>query len=677
MAAFFGAAMSLSFPVHSGHAGSPGTEGSWATLPYLMPINPIHGGILHTGKVLIVAGSENEPAKHEAGDYTAAVWDTNTGTITVQNVLWDIFCTGMSALPDGRFLIAGGTGQVQPPYGDARCTVFDPLTEKFVQIETMANARFYATATTLSDGRVMVFGGLDEDRAINNTVEFYTVGSGWSPELLAPWTPRLYPRFHVLPDGDVFCSGILTTSHIFHPATNTWSLDVADTVYPSDREGGSSVLLPLRPEEGYAPRILILGGDHPQATATAELIDLSVPSPAWQMTAPMSLPRVRMEAVMLPTGKVLALGGSAMDEDGTTASLAADLFDPDTETWSPAGTEAYARLYHSMAVLLPDATVAVAGSNPVKGTFEQHIEIYSPAYLFTSNGNPAVRPTITGGTIEIGYGAPFSIKTPNSADIGSVVLTRPCSSSHDLDFDQRLIGLSFSESGTQKLTATAPPNAMIAPPGYYMLFILNRAGVPSVAKFVHLTSTPANRAPKGKITSPSTDLTIQAGDSVSFSSTASDPDGTVAKYAWIFPGGTPATSTQQNPGLVTFSQVGTHVVSMTALDNSGVNDPSPPTRTITVPSEGIQVTFVEPTDGSSVSGNSVPIVISATGTVEAQNTFTIAIDGKTVGTTTTSESTVTFTWFTRHYAKGPHTLTGTVSDDEGNSGSTTITVTLL
>ena len=288
---------------------------------------------------------------------------------------------------------------------------------------------------------------------------------------------------------------------------------------------------------------MILGGDH-VATATTEIIDLSVANPAWRSTAPMSLPRVRMNAVILPTGKVLALGGSSADEDPNTASLATDLFDPTSETWSSAGVAVYPRLYHSCGLLMPDATVWVAGSNPVKGTYEQHMEVYSPAYLFTvdDNGNviPAVRPTISSAPAEIGYGASFAIATPDSADISSAVLVRPGSPSHSFDFEQRLVGLSFSASDPGILTATAPPNGSIAPPGYYMLFLINQAGVPSVAKFVNLSSTPNDLPPKGTISSPSSDITIAPGQAVDFAGSATDPDDAVAAYSWIFPGGTPA-----------------------------------------------------------------------------------------------------------------------------------------
>jgi hypothetical protein len=571
-----GATISLSLFVHNLQAQSQAIEGSWSTLPYEMPINPTHCGLLHSGKVLIVDRPETTGDKLSR----AAVWDPQSGTIIVQNLLWNVFCNGMASLPDGRFLIVGGYRK------EPRATVFDPVTEKFIEVESMKHSRWYATVTALGDGRLMAFSGKNEFDRINKAVELYGVGSGWSPPYVAPWTPPVYPRLHLLPNGNVFYSGWTPSSHLFTPATQTWSLNVAHTVYASNRTYGSSVLLPLRPETGYVPRVLIMGGDKKPATATAEIIDLSVPSPVWQMTAPMSKPRIQMNAVILPSGKVLALGGSAKNNDASTASLAADLFDPATETWSSAGVATYPRLYHSVALLMPDATVWVAGSNPTRDIYEKQMEIYSPAYLFTTDGNgdviPAPRPVITDVPAEIGYGAAFAIQTPNSADTGSVVLVRPGASTHAFDMEQRLVGLSFSASAPETLIATAPPDGFIAPPGHYMLFILDQAGVPSVAKFVHLTSTPTDQPPKGIITSPAGDLTIQAGQSVDFAGSATDPDDPVTTYSWIFPDGDPETSAAQSPGLVQFTEVGSHVVSLTARDGFGVNDPSPPTRTIIV-----------------------------------------------------------------------------------------------
>ena len=150
-------------------------------------------------------------------------------------------------------------------------------------------------------------------------------------------------------------------------------------------------------------------------------------------------------------GKVLALGGSLNDEDASTASLNADLYDPAANTFSFApGANAYARLYHSNALLLPDATVWVAGGNPTRGTYEQHMEIYKPPYLFNSNGTLATRPTITSapGSDLMGRDQ-FTVTTPDAANISSVVLMRPGAPTHAFDMDQRLVGMSFTNgSGT-------------------------------------------------------------------------------------------------------------------------------------------------------------------------------------------------------------------------------------
>jgi len=710
------AALALAFPVSSLIAHEPGeglrqkqstalrnpppapqtaasavTDGLWSTLPYLMPINPIHCSLLHSGKVLIVSGSENNPPEHDAGQYYAAVWDPSSGVFNVQNLLWDLFCNGMAALPDGRFLVVGGSMAVAPPFGDFRATVFDPATEKFTQVESMAHGRWYATVTELSDGGLMAFSGLAEQgytgrplaedmRGVHNKdVEIYHIGTGWSPEYEAPWIPPLYPHLHLLPNGNVFYSGETISSNIFNPFNQTWTLNVAKTVYTKPRVGGSSVLLPLRPENGYVPKVMILGGDH-IATATTEVIDLSATTPAWRMLAPMSRPRARMNAVILPTGKVLALGGSSIDEDPNTASLAADLFDPVTESWASAGVAVYPRLYHSCGLLLPDATVWVVGSNPVKGTYEKNIEVYSPAYLFTVDGNgnviPAVRPTISSVPAEVGYGSSFAIATPDAFSISSAILVRPGSPSHSFDFEQRLVGLSFIASDSGTLTATAPPNGSIAPPGYYMLFLINQAGVPSMAKFIHLGFNPTDLPPKGSITSPAADMIIQPGQSVSFAGSATDPDGPVASYSWIFPDGIPASSSVPSPGLVSFTAVGTHVVSLTAIDGLGVNDPSPPTRTITVQLASLQLIFTAPADGAIVSGRKVSVSLSVSGTTGASNTFTFSVDGNLIGSKTGKPTVASFIWSTTGYAKGPHTLSATVKDAGGNTGTASESVTL-
>ncbi len=183
-------------------------QGQWNTLPYLMPINPVHAALLSNGKVLVVAGSGNCPPSLSgcpagppygpANNSGALLWDPVAGSITQFSLSWDMFCNGMVLLQDGRVLIDSGTIQYDPFHGQPKVAVFDPATNLFTDIQNMAHGRWYPTVLTLGDGRIMAFSGLNETGGTNTAVEFYTAGTGWSQQYTAPWTPDLYPRMHLL-----------------------------------------------------------------------------------------------------------------------------------------------------------------------------------------------------------------------------------------------------------------------------------------------------------------------------------------------------------------------------------------------------------------------------------------------------------------------------------------------
>lgn len=608
-------------------------QGQWTTLPTLMPINPVHVALLYTGKVLVVSGSGNVAGNT---NYQAGVWDPQTDTVTTQSISWDMFCNGMVVLSDGRPFVMGGTLQYDPFHGELKTAVYDPSTGIFTNMESMAHGRWYPTSTVLGDGRVMTFSGLDEAGNTSKAVEIYTVGSGWSPQYIAPWTPPLYPRMHLLPNGQVFYSGSTSTSALFDPSTQTWTQNVATTNYGGSRTYGSSVLLPLTPANNYDPKVMILGGGS-TSTATTEIIDLGAPSPAWQWGPNMSQPRIEMNAVILPSGKVLALGGSYKDEDGSTASLNADLYDPVANAFvvSGAGVNAFPRLYHSVALLLPDATVWLAGGNPTRGSYEQHMEIYQPAYLFTTdlNGNviPAPRPTITSAPASVTYGTQFTVQTPDAANISSVVVVRNGAVTHAFDMDQRLVGMSFSQ-GSGSLTVTAPSNSNIAPPGYYMLFLINSSGVPSVASFVQLGvqsdfSVSATPPSQTVVQGDSTTFTVSMTALNGFSGTASlsvsglpagatgsfDPDSitgsgsstlSISTSSSTPPGTYPLTITAQSGSL-------THTTMVTLIINAPADftlSATPPSLTVR---RGSSVTY-KVTVGS-VNGFSGTVTLSASG----------------------------------------------------------------
>jgi hypothetical protein len=495
-----------------------------------MPINPIHAILLHTNKILIIAGSGNCPPTQvgcpagPAYPEGAALLDLATWNTTTMATGWDMFCNGMVQLPDGRVLIQGGTlaygglSVVGQPgetsfLGYNKASVFDPGTESFADVTPTAHGRWYPNLITLGDGSVMTTGGLDENGANNNTSEIWN--GSWSGEInalpIVGWgDPKftfgfpLYPRMHLLPNGHVFYSGPTSSSLAFDPSTQKWTL-VAWTIYGgenSDRTYGTSVLLPLMPESGYDPRIMIMGGDNP-AVNTTELIDLGSTkitpdcpkyAPCWVQGPNMVQPRVEMQATLLPDGKVLVDAGSAEDEDASTASLKAQLYDPTTNKFSSAGANAYPRLYHNVQLLLPDGTVLLAGGNPSRGIYEPHVEMYEPPYLFNVDGSPASRPRIASSPATITYGSQFTVHTPDE-DIAKVVLMRPGADTHSFDMDQRYVGLvSERVRAIGGYTVEAPPNSNVAPSGYYMLFLVSPRGTPSIASWVQLTGPVAAAA---------------------------------------------------------------------------------------------------------------------------------------------------------------------------------------
>src|SRR5262249_49783829 len=241
----------------------PNVVGQWSTITTQMPINPVHVTVLRTGKVFVLAGSGNCPPSQSgcpsgppygpANASGAGLFDPVANTFTQFTLAWDMFCNGMVVLQDGRVLIDGGTIQYDPFHGQPKVSIFDPATNTFTDTNSMAHGRWYPTVTSLGDGRVMSFSGLDENGNTNTAVEIFTVGSGWGAQQLAGWTPPLYPRMNLLPNGKVFYSGPSPLSQIFDPVTFTWT-NSATTKYGSSRTYGSSVLLPLTPTNNYRPK---------------------------------------------------------------------------------------------------------------------------------------------------------------------------------------------------------------------------------------------------------------------------------------------------------------------------------------------------------------------------------------------------------------------------------------
>src|SRR5215831_2108963 len=286
-----------------------------------------------------------------------------------------------------------------------------------------------------------------------------------------------YPMAILAPNGKVFIAGPdADTYYLDCSGLGNWIPVATHKLNSVSRNYGSAVQ--------YADgKILVIGGSDPP-TNTCETIDLNQATPTWSSTGSMSFARRQMNATILPDGTVLATGGTtgAGFNNNTGAVLMAELWAG--TTWTQMVSMAVPRLYHSTAALLPDGRVLSAGGGRPSasngGTDHWDAEIYSPAYLFKG-----ARPTITSAPDVVNNGVPFVVVTPDAANITQVTLVKLTSTTHAFNQSQRFNRLTFSV-GSGQLTATVPSSSSLAPPGNYMLFILNSTGIPSVAKILRI-----------------------------------------------------------------------------------------------------------------------------------------------------------------------------------------------
>jgi hypothetical protein len=343
----------------------------------------------------------------------------------------------------------------------------------------MAFPRWYPTATTLPDGRVLVVSGATSCfTCIGDIPELYNpTNNTWTQLGGAQLNMPLYPHMYVLPDGRVLYAsaseGTIQTQAL-DLSTETWTM-----IDPVAVAGGSSVM--------YLPGVILKTGSPgapgriPLAASlnTAYVLDMNQPNPGWQQVGSMAVGRTFHSLTVLPDGSVLATGGSATNDPASQPVHVAEIWNPQTETWSLMSSMQMGRTYHETALLLPDGRVLVGGGGGCCGAPDQYnAEIFSPPYLFKGS-----RPTITSVSNPIAYGSQFVVGTPNATSIASVALIRLGSDTHQFNRDQRYLPLSFTVV-SNGLDVTMPPNRNLAPPGDYMLFIVNGNGVPSVASIV-------------------------------------------------------------------------------------------------------------------------------------------------------------------------------------------------
>lgn len=262
---------------------------------------------------------------------------------------------------------------------------------------------------------------------------------------------------------------------------------------------GTSVLLPMTPysDPPYHAKVLLIGGagsnspgiDAP-ATNTVEKIDFNERNLRWQQISSMSHRRVMPDSVILPDQTLFVVNGSGKgrSDQAVDPVMEPEIFNPFTEKWIKAQPMTIPRLYHATALLLSDGSVLTTGTDgewnkPPFNKDQKNLELFRPWYFFASS-----RPEITNLTEEIHYNEKFKIRYFHDKDISKVIIIKPSSVTHSINTEQRLVELELSSKSSNELEITSPPSGMIAPPGYYMLFLIDKEEVPSKSKFIRISN---------------------------------------------------------------------------------------------------------------------------------------------------------------------------------------------
>ncbi len=636
--------------------------------PKEWPIVPVHLALTSDGKVAAWDG-------FDAALNSEHLWDPWTGQFEGVPSGRNLFCAGHIQLQDGRLLVAGG--HVQAYEGTKDTNLFTPQSKTWQRGADMAAARWYPSVTGLPDGRVFVASGDGITLNDGNYAEVPLVnGSNTVPEIYNPATDQwtsvpsagrrmpLYPFMFVLPDGRLFDAGPERMTRTLNLATGQWA-----NVGMSPIDGMSAVM--------YRPGKILKAGtwsdpEFPGRATTnrAAAIDMTAASPAWGEAAAMKYRRSYNTLTVLPDGKVLSTGGQTSTDgvDETTGVLPAEMWDPTTDTWKTMASSRRPRLYHSSAVLLPDARVLLAGGGAFGNAKNENSgEIYSPPYLFKGP-----RPVVSDAPSALHYGQSFSVDTPDASRIEKVTLVRMGSVTHNFDMDQRYMELGKTASG-DGLTIDGPANANVAPPGYYMVFLVDSDGVPSRGEIVKVDSSVDTIAP-----SPVAGLTATARpDGAQLSWDAASDNVAVGEYR-VFrsqeAGFTPSAANRvarvrdgrswTDRGLT----AGAYHYKVRAVDKSGNAGPASNEATVTVAGDTTAptVSLTAPGQDATVAAG-ITVSASAADATGVQS-VQFRLDGADLGAPDAS-APYSVPWDTLQARDGRHTLTAVARDDSGNAAT--------
>ena len=529
-------------------AGNPGQVGQWGPCEDLETV-PVHINLLPDGRLLYWGRDKHPDTYDTAGSCNTYLWNpvTKVKSGAIPTSATNLFCSAQSFLPDGRLMVAGGHDRdEQTPdqelIGETEINTFNFQTSSWtLSPKRMEQGRWYPSSLMLGDGSISIFSGTYWDGTrlstgrpriqSNKFANFYSASG--TEQLLrasAELDIRNYPYLHLTSNGRVF--GYAGKLAWFYDR----SLDVFSSLPwgPRDHFEGSSVLYNTEQQ-----KVMIIGGREGGSNGTTlpETTIYDVSSGTFSAGPTMNHKRQYQNTTLLPDGKILASGGQKCDGAGPSFNCAAGAAQT-PEIWSPTSPNVWTplaenpmripRIYHSVALLLPDARVLIGGgglpaangdvtvdpnynaivtcsgnppNDPVACRHYGHndVEIFSPPYLFNGNGTMAARPVINTAPASVNLGETFNVAISSGTQVTSAALMKLPSVTHGLNFDQRRVVLTPLAPSTTNLTLTIPTSGNICPPGYYMLFVMSN-GVPSVSKMIKVN------APGGSATFPLSDV---------------------------------------------------------------------------------------------------------------------------------------------------------------------------
>ena len=472
-------------------------KGEWSSLSD-WPVLPIHSIVSSNGELLTFGAVPGGSATGVGGkDYD--VWNplTNTHT-TLPQVNHDYFCSATVTMPDsGDIMIAGGDDFVPGSTGIDLLTFFNPPSNSLTGGSPMHTPRWYPTATVLSNGDVLVTGGTIQSFSDNVhaiTPEIYNTDTGWkeligatSSTVFGQQTRFWYPRVWAAPNGKAF--GIAQDLMFWlDPDANNGNgnINVIGQLPSAYRGRATSSAVMFEPG-----KILQIGGggktnvDSANGLNSALIIDISGNTPILTPASNMNYRRHWANSTVLPNGNVLVNGGSRVNNKYTDVAFTSEIWDPATDQWTDVAAESTPRLYHASSVLLPDGRVfSGGGGNPGPAT-QHNAQFYTPSYLFNSDGSSAIRPNIEWAQPAADYNTNIQTVVGTGQTIVRVTLVRSSSTTHSFNMDQRFTELNFTQSG-QTLQIQTPSSNLIAPPGYYLLSVIDNEGVASESRILKI-----------------------------------------------------------------------------------------------------------------------------------------------------------------------------------------------